>query len=363
MSHAVQLVLRPSRISRARRLRVTLQRVNPWRFASRSAPVRAARATTRRVVLAVGWTIVAALIAIGAAGVVAATEHPAGTNARPELTWAGDQAAVPALDTASDELARLSDAVDTLASTARGSLTEIVGGDVQALSDTIDTGTAQVTDVKTQTAQLTAALERVPGVGDGSALRLSPGVIDRYAALASTQGLTDGLETDWLAFTGRAVEAARLTNLLTRHDQQTAAAAKAGAAGHYQRALTLLDAPDATLAEAVRLRDDLAGTTDVSTLTEWLNRNATYDAALRNLYQSLVDARGRVTNRVRKAFADEATARDQLPADTRGLVVIMGDVARGGLNQAVISIEQARGALAAALDVQQQYQDLGTPSP
>jgi hypothetical protein len=317
----------------------------------------------RRVALAVGWVIIAALIAIGAAGVVAATDHPAGTNARPELTWSGDRAATPSLDAATVELAQLSGAVDDLAATARRSLTDIVGGDVQALSDTIDAGTAQVTEVKTRTQQLTSALERVPGVGDDASLRLSPGVIDRYQALAATQGLTDSLETDWLAFTGRAVGAARLTGLLARHDQQTAAAAKVGAAGHYQRALTLLDAPDATLAQAFQLRDDLAASTDVSTLTDWLNRNAAYDAALRNLYQSLVDARGRVTSAVRGAFAEETAARGQLPADTRALVVIMGDLARGGLNQAVISIEQARGALADALDVQQQYQAPASPTP
>ncbi len=313
--------------------------------------------------LGVGWVVIAALIAIGAAGVVAATQHSPGTNARPELTWVGDQAATPALDAATEELAQLSTTVDALASTARRSLANIVGGDVQALSDTIDEGTTQVTAVKAQTTRLGAALANVPGVGDGASLRLSPGIVDRYDALASTQGLTDGLETDWLAFTGRAVGAARLTGLLTRHDQETAAAAKAGAAGHYRRALTLLDAPDATLEEALRLRDDLASSTDVSTLTEWLTRNSAYDAALRNLYESLVDAKGRVTNRVRRAFAEEAAARDQLPADTRGLVVIMGDVARGGLNQAVISIEQARGALAAALDVQEHYQVMGTAVP
>jgi hypothetical protein len=313
--------------------------------------------------LGVGWVVIAALIAIGAAGVVAATQHSPGTNARPELTWVGDQAATPALDAATEELAQLSTTVDALASTARRSLANIVGGDVQALSDTIDEGTTQVTAVKAQTTRLGAALANVPGVGDGASLRLSPGIVDRYDALASTQGLTDGLETDWLAFTGRAVGAARLTGLLTRHDQETAAAAKAGAAGHYRRALTLLDAPDATLEEALRLRDDLASSTDVSTLTEWLTRNSAYDAALRNLYESLVDAKGRVTNRVRRAFTEEAAARDQLPADTRGLVVIMGDVARGGLNQAVISIEQARGALAAALDVQEHYQVMGTAVP
>ncbi len=304
-----------------------------------------------------------ALIAFGAAGVVAAGNQPAGTPARAELTWAGDRAATPALDAATAELAVLSDEVDGLASTARESLTDVVGGDPVALSNTIDTGTTQVTAVTAQADRLATALGTIPGVGEGAGLRMSNEVIDRYRALASTQGLTAGLEADWLAFTGRAVRAARLTGLLTRHDQETAAAAKQGAAGHYKRALALLDTPDATLAEALQLRDDLASTTDVSTLTQWLDRNATYDAALRDLYQSLLDAKGRVTNAVRKAFAAEAAARSQLPADTRGLVVIMGDVARGGLNQAVISIEQARGALASALDLQHQMQADGSPAP
>ncbi len=304
-----------------------------------------------------------AIVALGAAGVVASMNHLPGTPAREELTWAGDQAAAPALDDATAELVKLSDEVDGLASTARESLTDVVGGDSGALSDTIDAGTQQVTAVKAQTARLVAALGNVPGVGDGASLRLSNEVINRYDALAGTQGLTDGLEADWVAFTGRAVRAARLTGLLTRHDQETAAAAKAGSAGHYKHAVALLDVPDATLAEARQLRDDLASTTDVTTLDDWLNRNATYDAALRNLYQSLIDAKGRVTKAVRSAFRTEAAARSQLPTDTRALVVIMNDLARGGLNQAVISIEEARGALAAAIEVQQQLQPDGSPAP
>ena len=63
-----------------------------------------------------------------------------------------------------------------------------------------------------------------------------------------------------------------------------------------------------------------------------------------------------MTDRVRDAFAAEQAARAQLPSDTRGLVVIMSDIARGGLNQAVIAIEEARGALSAALDRQQRLQ-------
>ena len=174
--------------------------------------------------------------------------------------------------------------------------------------------------------------------------------------------MTDGLETDWAGFAGRALSAATLTNLLSRHDKQTADAAAQGSAAHYRQALDLLDESDAMIEQARGLRDDLAGSTDVSTLTTWIDRNAAYDAAVRRLYDALLESKGRVTDRVREAFAGEQAARRGLPADTRGLVVIMSDIARGGLNQAVISIEQARGALSSALDQQHQLQQPPEPS-
>ena len=113
--------------------------------------------------------------------------------------------------------------------------------------------------------------------------------------------------------------------------------------------------------QARSLRDDLSGSTDVTTLTTWIDRNAAYDAAVRRLYDALLESKGRVTDRVREAFAGEQAARRGLPADTRALVVIMSDIARGGLNQAVISIEQARGALSSALDLQHQLQQPSEP--
>jgi len=41
--------------------------------------------------------------------------------------------------------------------------------------------------------------------------------------------------------------------------------------------------------------------------------------------------------------------------------VIMGEIARGGLNQAVIAIEDARGSLADAIDALTVAADSGTP--
>lgn len=310
----------------------------------------------RTLLLSIAWLAAALLIAVGGAGIIAAGNHLPGTSARPELTWTGDHAALPAMDAATDQLLVLSNEVDGLGMTARQALTQVVAGDLSGLSTTIATGTTQVGTVKGEAADLDRALADVPGVASQPEFTLSDSMIHRYQALTETRGVTDGLETDWAGFAGRALSAATLTNLLSRHDKQTADAAAQGSAAHYRQALDMLDESDAMIEQARGLRDDLAGSTDVSTLTTWIDRNAAYDAAVRRLYDALLESKGRVTDRVREAFAGEQAARRGLPADTRGLVVIMSDIARGGLNQAVISIEQARGALSSALDLQHQLQ-------
>ena len=52
---------------------------------------------------------------------------------------------------------------------------------------------------------------------------------------------------------------------------------------------------------------------------------------------------------MRRALAAEEAAKARLPPDTRGLVVIMAEIAQGGMNQAVIAIEEAKGGLDEAL--------------
>ena len=56
-----------------------------------------------------------------------------------------------------------------------------------------------------------------------------------------------------------------------------------------------------------------------------------------------------MTNAVRQAFAAEAQARAGLPRDSSGIVVIMNDIARGGLNQAVIAIDTTKGLISAVV--------------
>ena len=94
--------------------------------------------------------------------------------------------------------------------------------------------------------------------------------------------------------------------------------------------------------------DQLAATVDVETLDDWLDRSADYDKALRDLYAALRKSDGRVDAAVRRAVTAERKARMASRRTRAGLVVIMSDIGRGGMNGAVIAIEQARGEMADA---------------
>ena len=317
----------------------------------------------RTVATWIAWVTLALLIAFGSAGIVATMSHVPGTAARPELTWAGDAEMASALDAATGDLEALAAEVDTLGVTARVALTQVVAGDAEALRQTISTGMLRVAEVQVLTTGLEQSLAAVPYTGEDWALHVSADLRHRFDELALTAGVTEGVGDDWAAFTGRSIDAARVSALLTSHDEQTAAAAKLGSEGEYKAALAQLDASDATIADSRAYADRLAATTDVGTLRAWIDRNADYDAALRVLYKALVKSGARVNAEVRKAFDLEQQARAQLPGDTRAVVVIMSDIAQGGLNQAVIAIEEARGSLAQALEVQQQLRDRSGTEP
>jgi hypothetical protein len=55
------------------------------------------------------------------------------------------------------------------------------------------------------------------------------------------------------------------------------------------------------------------------------------------------------TIEVQAARREERIAFEQLPPDRRTIIVIVAEVARGGLTEAVIAIEEAHGRLDAAL--------------
>ena len=157
-------------------------------------------------------------------------------------------------------------------------------------------------------------------------------------------------EAAWIRLAAGATTANGLTTLLTDHDTIAGQAAVQGRSAKYAAALKTLAGASAKLDEAKKLRDALANTVDVSTLTQWIDRNAEYDAALARLYQATIDAKGRITPDLKQAAIDERRAHGLLPSNTSGLVIILAEIGRGGLNQAVIGIEQTKAKLQAALD-------------
>ena len=307
------------------------------------------RSFLRRLGLAAAWLVVAILISFGGAGIVGGMNHLPGTPARAELTWAGDNAIEPALDGAAADLRAIAASLEELSRLGRGGLSALIARDSDTLETVIAEGGLLANGIRRGSDALRANLVALPGAGRLEHLRVGPRALERRAAIATALGTTDGIAEAWARLADGGLSAARLAALLERHDETVGAAAAHGRGERYGEALETLADADGALADARTLRNRLANTVDVSTLDEWLNRNGRYDAALRRLYEALEASGGDVTAEVRAAVLAEQRARDRLPPDTRGLVVIMSDIARGGINETVIAIEVARGQLDAAV--------------
>ena len=303
----------------------------------------------RRIVLAIGWLAVVVALAVGGAGILAQMAHPPGTAARAELTWAGDVSLRPRLDDARRDLATVAAKVDDLAGLGRTALTAVRSSDATALESAVTAGSSDAQAIDAESAALRTRLRDMPGDRPTDVLAVDTALLGRRSAMLAAVDAASGLSQRWQDLSSRSLTAVKLVTLLTAHDTTVANAAAQGRAGSYDAALTILGTAVGDLDAASTLRDQLKPTTDVSILDQWLERNRTYDAALTTLYTTLRDAKGKITDAVKAAYRAEATARTQLPPDTRGLVVIIGDIARGGLNQAVIAIEQARGRIDLAL--------------
>ncbi|MBI3748494.1 MAG: hypothetical protein HY262_06585 [Chloroflexi bacterium] len=316
----------------------------------RSITFGAVKAAVRRVAISIGWLALLVVIGLGGAGIVNAMDHQPGTAARAELTATGDREVEPMLDAAATDLSALADQVARLGVQARGALAALNGVETATVDEAIAAGNDLVADLRLRTVALRRELAAIPYVGTPVvAIELSPDVAARHAALVAAIDATEGLDDAWERLTLGSISATRMSDLLARHDDLVVRAAQRGRAARYDDALTLLDQADATIAQARRLRDQLANTVDVTVLDQWLDRNAAYDKALRDLYKAISKVGSRVTDAVRKAIAAEQAAKEKLPPDTRGLVVIMAEIGRGGMNGAVIAIEEARGKLIDAI--------------
>jgi hypothetical protein len=294
----------------------------------------------------IGWLAAALVIAFGAGGVAAVGDHPPGDATRPELTARADAEVATALAPILLDLGELEREVTGLGGDARRALGRLNARDAAGLRQAVRDGDERLAVIARLGGRIGLAFDDLPytagssEIGQRSRARLSA-VEAALRALIPVGGAWDSLAA-------RAGPAAELVVLIERHDTRTFSATQRGADGEYARAIALLKQSLSDLDRAGTIRDALKGTTDVGTLDEWIRRNRAYDEALVTLYQALEDSGGTVTAAVRAAFAEVERRQDLLPQDTRTLVIIMGDVALGGLNQAAIAIEEARGRLSQA---------------
>lgn len=300
---------------------------------------------------AIGWTVAIIVIALGAAGIVAGMDGPPSGALRPELTYRGDALVTPELDKAQADLASVGVDVEALGTQARGALAALVGSELDTVDAAIAKGDELVASIHSRTTRLSDAFATLPVIGTPAAgYELSAAVQERALRLRDALRSTAGLDAAWGRLTTGSVAASKLSGLLAAHVDAVLKAADLGRKASYKKAAAALDAADEALKQSRALRDTLSRTVDVSVLDDWLDRNERYDVALRKLYVALRDVGGRVTKDVRDAIKGEKKAKDRLPPDSRGLILIMSDIGRGGMNSAVIAIEETRGRLADALE-------------
>lgn len=287
------------------------------------------------------WASLLAILAASGAGLVDGSWHAPGSPARAELTWAGDTTIGGNLDLATIELKRISDDVDQLAVEAKTALAEVASTDPARLRSALERGGEIADAIDSATHDLRDALTGLPGDGPNAAIDYSNATLVRRAATFAAIDSAGSLAAHWQQVTGRAADASQLTSLIASHDTSVLEAAAKGVAGQFKDAIPILDQALLTVANVKTLRVRLIAGTQPTVLDEWIERNGAYDVALKTLYAALVASHGKVTLAVQSARREERAAFALLPPDRRTILVIVAEVARGGLTQAVLAIEEA----------------------
>ncbi|MEO8272701.1 MAG: hypothetical protein ABI620_01375 [Chloroflexota bacterium] len=302
-----------------------------------------------RVLRALAWAVLLALISISGAGLVAGAWHAPASPARAELTWAGDAAVNARLDLAAIELQRISDDVEELATQAKVALEEVASTDPSRLRSALERGNEIAAALDGATHDLRDALIGLPGDGPYAAIEFSNPTLVRRAAILAAVDSAASLATLWAQVTARAGDAAQLTALIASHDTTVLEAAAKGVKKEYGAAIPILDQALLIVADVKALRVRIIASAEPTVLDEWIERDAAYDLALKALYSALVKSKGQITLAVQSARRDEQAAFALLPPDRRTIIVIVAEVARGGLTQAVLALEEANARIDDAL--------------
>jgi len=311
--------------------------------------VRSVARGVTSIVGAIAWLALSAALALGGAGLVGELTHPPGGANREELTYPGDALLKVRLDDAGNRLRQIASDVDQLSTDAKSALQDLAGTDPAALQKALEHGSSIAVILTGDTTDLRNTLAGLPGDEPDAVIRFSNATLVRRAAILAALDAAGGLADQWEHVTGRSVDAGRLTALLQDHDKTVAAAINRGLNSKFADAVTVLANAKATLDEITLLKSAFSSGSEVTVLDAWLVSHIRYDAALTALYGALAKSGGKSNLAVQEAYRQEKIARGLLPSDNRSLIVIVAEFARGGLNQAVLAIEDASGRINAAL--------------
>ena len=305
-----------------------------------------------RTLVRLGWLGLAAVLAFGSAGMVAATSHSPSLGVRQELTWGSDQILNAKLDGAVRDLVLLSDDVSQLGVMTRSVLSNLTQVNAVGVTAAQGDGTTALTAIDNRAANLRERLDCGPWT-DAKVTQLietySSDSIARYRAVCVALDSVSPLDDDWASLVSGSTQTMKVAQDIADHDNAGKDALQLGTAGRYPEALSKLADADKPLSEATTIASELATVIDLATLTTWLSRTSAFDDSLRVLWQSMIDSKGRVTTQVTAALKSVNDAKALLPTDNSALQVSLFEMANR-LTADGISIETARGQLATAVN-------------
>jgi hypothetical protein len=304
------------------------------------------------------WAALAVALAFGGAGLVGQLSHPPGDTRRAELTWTADQTLGDRLADVSVQLQQVGSLVDALDADAKAALIAASSVDADGLRTVLDRGAARASTIDASVAQLRASLAALPGLEPADATRYSNATLLLRASLSTALDPVGTLSDEWARVAARSTDATSLILAIRSHDTTLASAAASGVKAQYVQAIDLCNTSLAFIDQITQMRKDFVQPDQATILDDWITRHVRYDKALLALYQAL-EASGGVRNvDVDAAYREQVAALAQLPSDNREIVVIISQVAQGGLNEAVLAIEFARGQIEAAIS-----EALPSPAP
>ncbi|HLX35716.1 MAG TPA: hypothetical protein VKR30_10810 [Candidatus Limnocylindrales bacterium] len=297
----------------------------------------------------VAWTALAIVVALGSAGLVGQLLHPPGGANRQELTYTNDQALQARLNAAASSLNDISQNVDRMSDAAKAALGSITDVDPAGLQTNLEKGDGAAVLIASASTEMENSLAGLPGDGPDATVDYSNAVLVRRAAILSAMDASLSLADDWRTVTSESLSAARAAKLLNDHEATIFQATQLGTQSQYQQAIDMIETAKVTIEDIASLRNLITAGSDINVLDAWIVTHSAYDAALENLYQALLKSNGVYNLAAQAAARAEESARANLPADNRAIIVIVAQLAQGGLNQAVLAINEAQGRIDSAL--------------